>query len=106
MAIHFSGLKDRQQKLRFIRENAGKIRGKVKMSELFNPAFMRNHTRLSDVREFFDNSGFKVATKADMRAIPDDIWDKYTARVSHFSTWRDMLCTATVEYIQSRLARC
>ena len=106
MPIKFSGVSDRQQKLRFIRENAGKIRGKVKMSELFNPAFMRSHTRLSDVREFFDNSGFKVSTKADMRAIPDDLWDKYIARVSHFSTWRDMLCTATVEYIQSRQAQC
>lgn len=106
MAIPFSGLNDQQQKLRFIRENAGKIRGKVKLSELFNPTFMRNHTRLSDVREFFDNSGFNVATKADMRAIPDHIWNTYIVRVSHFSTWREMLCTATVEYIKRRLAHC
>lgn len=106
MAVHFSGLNDRQQKLRFIRENAGKIRGKVKLSELFNPTFMRNHTRLSDVREFFDNSGFKVATKADMRALPDDTWNRYISSVSDFSSWRDMLCAATAEYIKSRLARC
>jgi len=95
---------DLQQKRLFVKKNAGRISGKVKLVELFTPSFMRDHTTLADVRAFLDNSGFKIVTKADMRAIPDDMWNKYIASVSDFSTWREMFCTATAEYLKGKLS--
>lgn len=94
-----------QQKRRFIKKNAGQIRGKVKLAELFTPSFMREHTKLADIQEFFGNSDFKIVTKADMRAIPDDLWNKYIASISDFSTWREMFCTATAEYLKGKLSQ-
>ena len=96
-------LEDLQQQQRYIKRNAGQIKGKVKLADLFTPSFMRGHTKLADVQEFFENSGFKIITKADMRAIPDDIWNKYIASVSEFSTWNEMFCAATAEYMKEKL---
>ncbi len=106
MNITISKTNNLQQKQRYIKENARQLKGKVKLHELFNPSFMKAHTRLADVHEFFENSGFRIVTKADMRSIPDNIWNAYIASVSDFSTWREMLCTAVVEYIKNKAPHC
>lgn len=75
----------------------------VRMDELFSPEFMRNCSSFTSFDEMVDSSGFKVESKEDFKAIPDDEWDDFISKNTSYKTWEQMQQEAGEDYTQRLL---
>ena len=75
----------------------------VDLNALFSREFMMAHIRVTTFEDFLKVGNFNVKSKADFEAIPDDVFDEYVLTHTDFSSWDEMLETATDDYIQSQL---
>jgi hypothetical protein len=48
-------------------------------------------------------SPFKVETKEDFEAIPDDEWNTYIASNTSFESWEEMQHQAAGEYVAKQI---
>lgn len=76
---------------------------KVSFDVLFDRNFMKLHTSAASFDEFLSQGNFNVKTEEDFESIPDDVFDKYVASNTDFSSWEEMFDTATGEYLESQL---
>jgi hypothetical protein len=90
--IETRGLDEAVRKLEDLGRRAAQLEGthEVPMREIFSNGFMSKYTDFSSFDELLDASGFKVATKEDFAAIPDDQWDAFIAARTRFSSWKEM----------------
>jgi hypothetical protein len=75
----------------------------VSFEELFNPAFLSEHTHFASFAEFLEHGGFAVESQSDFDAIPDDDLDKHVRLHSSFASWQEMLDKAATTYVGARL---
>ena len=91
--------------LRRLQENLRRVSGenRVRLFDMFNPAFMRKHTRYASFQALLDASGYKVVTDEDFKAIPDAEWEKHITRSTRFPSWLEMQKVAGAEWMQGQL---
>jgi hypothetical protein len=103
MKFELKGLKETQQKLERLRQNAAAMDGthEVPLADILSPAFLRQHTRVGSLDELFvewkvDVAGFK--------ALSDEQKDEFTkASTTSFQTWHDFVAAGAREYTKSQL---
>jgi len=75
----------------------------ITFDELFNTDFIKKHTRFSSIDELFRVGGISVNSANDLNAILGDEFDQYIRQVTSFSSWNEMLKTASLEWVKGRL---
>ena len=105
MSFKVEGLDDFQRTLRDLKRRAQELDGEheVSFEELFSDAFMRKYTDYGSIDKLVEASGFKVQSQEDFAAIPDDEWDAFIRKSTRFSSWKEMMETATSEYVAKEL---
>lgn len=104
--MKITGFDKLQKKLDTLAKNVRKLDGQhsVPVPDLLTPTFVARHTRFKSADELFDNSGFKIESPEDFKAIPDEKWDAYIRSVSNFDGWNSMMSEATGEWAKKRRA--
>ena len=69
----------------------GQMPQPVDFSDLFDTAFMRRYTRCRSFEK-------PVHSQADFEALPEAQMDAHVRRTTKFSSWKEMLDTATDIY--------
>lgn len=105
MAIEIKGLKEFQNKLKDMSSRMQKLDGthEVPLTELLTDIFVSQCSAFSSASALFDASGFKVESKEDFAAIPDDAWNSFIKANTSYASWDDMLQAAVAEWTKKRL---
>lgn len=76
------------------REDTGQLSGEhiTQMSDLCD-RFIRDNTPYSSLRDLLKAGGFKVETREDLAAIPDDAIDAHIANNTRFNNLHDLIQT-------------
>lgn len=77
----------------------------VSFAELFNPDFMKANTDFSTLEEMFAQSGFKVDTAEDFKAIPDAEWEVFITARTKFESWLEMQRVAGKAHMDKIVAK-
>ena len=103
--IKITGLDELTKQLDDLANKTGELDGQhnVPMNELLTPEFVSKHTRFPNADEMFGASGFKIDTREEFAAIPDDKWDEFIRSISSFSDWSAMLGEASNEFTAKKL---
>ena len=83
----------------------GRLPQAVDFEELFDRSFMRWFTRCRSFERFLAGGHFRVRSQAEFEALPEEAMDAYVRRVTRFSSWKEMLDTATDLYARRQLLR-
>ena len=83
----------------------GRLPQAVDFSELFDRSFMRRFTHCRSFERFLAGGHFRVRSQAEFEALPEEAMDAYVRRVTRFSSWKEMLDTATDLYARRQLLR-
>lgn len=75
----------------------------VSFDDLFTTPFMRKHTNFSTFDEFLNDGNFVVNSEEDFENIPDVDMDNHVRKSTKFSSWEEMLTTASEEYTLKKL---
>ena len=75
----------------------------VPVQDLLTGAFMSKHTNYSSLDDFVEASGFDWSTEEAIEAIPDDELDAFVEANTKFSSWQEMLSTASAEHLGRQL---
>lgn len=70
----------------------------IALGDLFNDAFMREHSNSDSFGHFLEKGNFQVRVQEDIANIPDELFDRHVARDTKFADWQSMLKQATLEY--------
>ena len=105
MSLKITGLEELQRKFESLARRARELDGchTVPLRELATPEFMRRYTDFSSIDEMIEASGFQVQSAEDFKRIPNDEWDVFIARRTRFSSWKEFLQKAGVDYIKDKL---
>ncbi|MCW2264257.1 hypothetical protein M2305_000204 [Gluconobacter cerinus] len=103
--LKIQGLNELQQKLRNISQRARELDGTqtLPVTDLLTSDFIRSHSRFNSANEMFDASGFKIESKEDFEAIPDEAWDTFIKSNTSFSSWKEMLERAGAEWAARKI---
>ncbi len=103
--LKIDGLDDVMRKLDRLASNAQTLHGKhqIPLQDILTSEFLQKHTPFQSVQEMFDKSQFKITSKEDLEAIPEELLDAYIKANTKFSTWNDMLTAAATEMITKKL---
>ncbi|KSU10844.1 hypothetical protein LMG8526HA_02018 [Lactococcus lactis] len=100
MTIKFddSGIKNLQKNLK-------KVSGlhSYDVSEILNDSFINENTNFQTLEKFVESSGFDWSSKESFEAIPDEAMDKFVNDNSRFSSWTDMMTTASQNLVAKKL---
>ncbi|WP_418871454.1 hypothetical protein [Selenomonas bovis] len=83
----------------------GRLPQAVDFSELFDRSFMRRFTHCRSFERFLAGGRFRVRSQAEFEALPEEEMDAYVRRATRFSSWKEMLDTATDLYARRQLLR-
>lgn len=105
MSPKVTGFDELQKKLKKMSDGAKELEGKhqIPVPELLTESFITAHTKFKDAQELFDESGYKIDSPDDFKAIPNEDWDKYIVSASDFNSWKEMLKAATVLYAKQKM---
>lgn len=105
--MQLKGFDEFSKKLKRISDNAQRLERSgpqsVPLTEILNPQFVSSHTRFADVDSLFKESGFKIDSQEDLKAIPDDEWDQFIRRETTFASWKEMLSVAGAQWAKKQL---
>ncbi|WP_339195267.1 hypothetical protein MKY27_11760 [Solibacillus sp. FSL R5-0449] len=73
----------------------------IPITELLTNSFLAKNTRFSNFSEFESSEIFKKYK--DIEDIPDQEMDEFIMNYSDFTSWENMLHSATEEYIKNKL---
>ena len=73
------------------------VSGNYSFSELFNDDFMKSHTSLSSLDEFFKLNN--IQTKEDFENLSNELLDKTVKNISNFSSFQEMFEQAATEIV-------
>lgn len=98
------GIDDLVRSLRRVAENARSLNGRqtIPAGELFNPSFMRGHTRYQSLDEFQRHSPCSLSTSADW--VPPAEFEQLVREQTNFSSWQAMLKQAVDQWAKARLS--
>ena len=105
MSFKISGLDDLQKELKKMEKAAKELDGEnqVAFNDLFTRSFMSKYTNFSTFDEFLNAGNFIVNSQEDFEAIPDDDMDCHVQGTTKFSSWEEMLGSATEKYVAKQL---
>ena len=94
--IDTSGLDNLSKKLNSI---SGKR--KVQLRDILTPSFISSYSKYSDLNSFM--SGCGINSVEDFEAFPEEQMDNFVKSNTKFSSWKDMITSATTEYYKNQL---
>lgn len=105
MGFKIKGLDKLQKQLNQMEKATKKLERtkSISFDKLFTSSFMRKYTNFSSFDEFLDAGNFEVNSQEDFEAIPDDEMDQLVRDTTKFSSWEEMLTTATELYVVKEL---
>lgn len=105
LRIEMKGFEALDRRLKELSKRVQELDGvnRVPLTELFPPTFIQQHSRFSSLESLIEASGFKIESQKDFENIPDDVWDRFIATNTTFSSWHEMLQAATAEWVKSKL---
>lgn len=104
MSFEIKGLKEAQEKLKKLSEDAEQLDGQsVALSDVLTDAFIQNSSSFDSLDDLIKASGFTVESQADFEAIPDDEWDDFISKNTNFDSWQEMINSAGAIYARSKL---
>lgn len=75
------------------------------LAALMDDGFIASCSNHMSLNAFFDASGFRVESKEDFAAIPDEEWEGFVVNETHYASWADMQKDAFVKYSKRQLAK-
>ena len=105
MSIKITGLDKFRRQLEEFQNKIESVSGEqsVPLNELLTPDFLATCSTFSSADELFERSGFKVESKEDFAAIPDEPWDEFIRSNTSFFNWKEMLQAAGAAWVKSKL---
>lgn len=102
MSFKVHGINKLSKKIDKLIDNAKSIEGEnhVKFDELFPPSFMCKYTSFKTIDEFEEKSNFDFKNMED---IPENELDHFVNSNTTFSSWKDMLTTASEIWVHNKL---
>lgn len=103
--MKFKGFDDFSERLNQLAKNAQELEGNhdIPLNDLLNDSFLQSHTQFSNLSKMFEESPFRVESPDDFYAIPDAQLDQFIRNNSKFSSWEEMLQTASEEWAIKQL---
>ena len=100
-----TGLDEFQRKIEQMRRNAEQLGGEnqVPLTELFSPAFMRQHSSVADFATFCADAGLDGSSNEAFAAIPRDKLDAAVKHLTKFATWEEMKHAGAADWARRRL---
>jgi len=99
LKTNFDGLNKLKEKV----EKLGNTT-EVSLGTLLNDKFMSSNSKFGSLDELCKASGFKIESKEDFLAIPDDEWNKFISENTSFESWEAMQKSAFAEYVKGQLS--
>lgn len=104
MSFEIKGLKEAQEKLKKLSEDAEQLDGQsVALSEVLTDVFIHENSSFDSLDDLIKGSGFPVESQADFEAIPDEEWHDFISKNTNFDSWQEMINSAGAIYARSKL---
>lgn len=102
--MEISGIDEFVKSLNKISENAEKLDGaSIPLEDLLTPSFLTEHSKVSSLNSFFEQSPFTQEEICDFENIDENKLDEYVRKISTFATWGEFIGEATAIYVGNRL---
>lgn len=103
--IKIKGIEEAKSKLDELAKRANDMSGtrSVTLQELLTNGFMVENTKFDNANDFFDKGGFNFKNSDEFKAIDDLELDRWVKANSKFSTWKEMINKAVIEYYKKGL---
>jgi hypothetical protein len=100
-----TGLEEFQRKIDQLRRNAEQMDGthEVPLSELFSPAFMRQHSSVPNFETFCRDGGIDTSSKEAFEATDVQQLNSAVARLTEFPGWEEMKKAGAADWARRRL---
>ena len=98
-------IKSNMNGLKKLAKNAKDMDGtsQVKLSDLMTSEFISICSDYTDLDNLFSESGFKIESKEDFEAIPDNDWEEFIVNNTSFYSWEEMQKSAMTAYVKKQL---
>ena len=77
----------------------------IPLGDLMNPSFISSCSQYSNFEELIEASGFKVESKEDLEAIPDQEWEQFIQKNTSYEGWIEMQQDAGIRYLTANLLK-
>lgn len=77
----------------------------VPLTEIMNESFIAACSKFSSLEELIEASGFKVESKEDFEAIPNDEWEAFICSNTSYESWLEMQQCAGAEFTKAQLLK-
>lgn len=81
----------------------GQMPQPVDFADLFDKTFMRHYTRYRTFEKFLAGGHFHIESQNEFEALPETDMDAHVRRATQFSSWKEMLDTATDIYARRQM---
>ena len=75
----------------------------AKLGDLLTPQFISANSSFQNIEELFEASSYKIESREDFEAIPDQEWDDFISNNTELSSWEAMQKEAVVAYTKRQL---
>ena len=104
MSFEIKGLKEAQDKLKKLADDAEKLDGQsVPLSEVLTDEFVQKNSPFDSLDNLIKASGYTVESQEDLEAIPDEEWDRFISENTDFDSWQEMIDSAGAIYAKNKL---
>jgi hypothetical protein len=94
-----------KENLEKLQKNFSELSGTTELMlvDIMDSQFIAGCSQYSSLEELFDSSGFKIDSKEDFEAIPDDEWEAFITSNTSYDSWLEMQKAAVTAYTQKKL---
>lgn len=105
MNIKVTGIDEMKNKLDELSTKVQAVSGahSYSLADLLNDELMKKNTSFNTVDSFFKQGGFDVSSNEAFKAIDDAGLDAWVKKETNFENWKEMLQTASEEYIKNQI---
>lgn len=75
----------------------------VQLTDLMTSEFISGCSSYENLDSLFSQSGFKIESKEDFEAIPDNEWEEFIVNNTSFDSWEEMQENAMRAYVKKQL---
>jgi len=103
--LEVSGLDETRHRLEDLQRRIEALEGehKVSLTELFPADFLRKYTDFESLQEMFEAGRFVVDSREDFENIPEDQLNRFIAKRTQFSSWKEMRGAAIRDWLNRKL---
>ncbi|MDO4922181.1 MAG: hypothetical protein Q4E64_10215 [Phascolarctobacterium sp.] len=81
----------------------GQLMSKITFQELFNPEFLKEHSKFTSMDDILWRSGFGIMNLLEVENVNQDKWNEYIAKNCECETWHDFGKLAMIEWMKRKL---